>query len=71
MKNISYSTPKRIQIDAHKDSHSIGGIKKFPCKKGKGEHQFVLVSSSRLFGWIMKEYRCPLCHKKKYVSKTV
>ncbi len=45
--------------------------RKFPCKKLKGEHHFVLFKREHLSWWhtgkYFTEYRCSACNKKKVV----
>ena len=72
-KLITYATPKRIQAEKLKQSRSMPGKKKYPCKKSKGDHDFVLKETKVIKWWPpsqgmqtkIYEYRCSHCNKKK------
>lgn len=70
-KLIEYGTPKYIRVDAKKQLHSIPGMRKYLCKKQKGEHTFVFIEKGEFLHWKWENYQCIACDKKKSIHVSV
>lgn len=65
-KLIRYGTPKYVQMERKKLLHSAPGQTTYPCKKRKGDHDFIFLARKQFLWSVWETYRCAACGKKMF-----